>query len=119
MPRRLVIVSGLSGAGRTIALAVLSDLGFQASDAVPPNPFGSFPNSCVMPLTSCGVALGHLINHPPAGEVPNVAGLAFDFPVVGDHGSAQSGGGSLRTTFPADLERFVPNRYGKKPSFLL
>lgn len=36
MPRRLVIVSGLSGAGRTIALAVLSDLGFQASDAVPP-----------------------------------------------------------------------------------
>jgi UPF0042 nucleotide-binding protein len=33
--KRLIIVSGLSGAGRSTALAALSDLGFQASDAVP------------------------------------------------------------------------------------
>ena len=33
--KRLILVSGLSGAGRSTALAALSDLGFQASDAVP------------------------------------------------------------------------------------
>ena len=33
--RRLFIVSSLSGAGRTTALGVLSDLGFLASDATP------------------------------------------------------------------------------------
>lgn len=35
--KRLIIFSGLSGAGRTTALAVLSDLGFQATDALPPS----------------------------------------------------------------------------------
>ena len=34
--KRLIIFSGLSGAGRSTALAVLSDLGFQATDALPP-----------------------------------------------------------------------------------
>ena len=33
--RRLFIISSLSGAGRTTALGVLSDLGFQTSDSVP------------------------------------------------------------------------------------
>lgn len=33
--RRMFIISSLSGAGRTTALGVLSDLGFQASDSVP------------------------------------------------------------------------------------
>ena len=37
MGKTVVIVSGLSGAGRTTALATLSDLGFQSSDAVPPS----------------------------------------------------------------------------------
>lgn len=35
MARRVFILSSLSGAGRTTALAVLSDLGFIASDSVP------------------------------------------------------------------------------------
>lgn len=36
-PKQLIIFSGLAGAGRTTALAVLSDLGFQATDALPPS----------------------------------------------------------------------------------
>lgn len=35
--KRLIVLSGLAGAGRTTALAVLSDLGFQATDALPPS----------------------------------------------------------------------------------
>ena len=35
MTKRVFIISSLSGAGRTTALAVLSDMGFVASDAVP------------------------------------------------------------------------------------
>ena len=35
MPKKILIVTGLSGAGRTSALKILEDLGFEAIDNIP------------------------------------------------------------------------------------
>ena len=35
MPKKIIVVTGLSGAGRTSALKILEDLGFEAIDNIP------------------------------------------------------------------------------------
>ena len=35
MPKKILIITGLSGAGRTSALKILEDLGFEAIDNIP------------------------------------------------------------------------------------
>ena len=35
MPKKILIVTGLSGAGRTSALKILEDIGFEAIDNIP------------------------------------------------------------------------------------
>eukprot|EP00118_Oscarella_pearsei_P010726 m.67611 g.67611 ORF g.67611 m.67611 type:complete len:275 (+) comp35456_c0_seq4:67-891(+) len=46
-------------------------------------------------------ALGHMINHPPKGSIPNVIPFSYDAPA----------------DFPDHLTPLLPNKYFKKPSF--
>jgi len=64
----------------------------RTADACPPNPY----------------ALAHLVNHVPAGGLPNVQQYPYDFP-------ADPLG---YTAFPQDLQPFIPNAYALKPTFL-
>lgn len=54
------------------------------------------------------LALGHLANHPPRGQRPNAAALAYDFPSDTDG----------PTSFPENLRPFIPNFHCKPPTLL-
>ena len=55
----IVIVTGMSGAGRTTVLKILEDTGFHCIDNLPPSLIGSFAELCLKPETGIDkVALG-------------------------------------------------------------